>query len=157
MILVLTSVGCNSGKIEQLEKENQDLRAELRKQQEIMSNFNYQERCAEQARKTFNELGYAKKPFASYENHYNGKLNKCFMEISNTESVAGGNVVTSRNISDALEGKTYGEYVWQTEKGKKFWEIPPLMCTVTSASGEERQCKTDDEFKELIKPYMDIS
>jgi hypothetical protein len=84
-------------------------------------------------------------------------MNKCFIAISNTESVTGGNVVTSRNISDALEGKTYGEYVWATEKGKQFWEVPPLMCTVTLLSGEERKCKSDDEFKELIKLYMDIS
>jgi hypothetical protein len=94
---------------------------------------------------------------AGYENHYNETMNKCVIAISDTEPSAGGTFYTSRTVFDAIEGKTYGEYIWQSDKVKKFWEVAPLMCRVTDANGEEHKCKSDDEFKQLLKPYMDIS
>ena len=40
-------------------------------------------------------------------------------------------------------------------EGKKYWEVPPLQCQVVLPSGEEQRCKSDDEFKDLIKLYME--
>src|ERR1700722_6529149 len=44
----------------------------------------YQEKCAEQARRAFHDLGYKSQGPAGYENHYNAKLNKCFVLVENT-------------------------------------------------------------------------
>lgn len=114
-----------------------------------------QEKCATQARKEFNELGWNKNAMAGFSNHYNTRLNKCFMQIQNTDtrSVKGA-ILTSRAVSDAFEGVVYGSYIWSTEKGKKYWEVPPLECKVTLLSGEEKSCHSSEEFDSLVKQYM---
>jgi len=143
--------------IKEQQKTISILNAQVSEGKHARSIFELQERCAEQARKSFNDMGYNKKDMAGFENHYNEKLNKCFVEITNTQTVARGEVMTTRMIFDALEGKNYGEYFWQTEKGKKYWEVAPFVCDVIAPSGEKQFCKSDEEFKELMKPYMDIS
>ena len=115
----------------------------------------YQEKCAEQARKSFNEMGYKPKDLAGYENHYNSQFNKCFIMVQNTDTTYSPTIWTHKSLSDAYEGKTYGEYSWHTIKNKKYWEVPPFMCKVVLPTGEDRFCKSDEEFEELTKGYME--
>jgi len=114
----------------------------------------YQEKCAEQAGKAFREIGYTPKDMAGYENHYNTKLNKCFLLAQNTDAKHSPTIWTFKSLSDAYEGKSYGEYSWHTVKDKKYWEVPPFSCKVVLPSDEEHICKSDEEFEELIKVYM---
>jgi hypothetical protein len=157
VIVVSCVVYTKESKIIEQNRAIADLNKEIGDIKRARSMFDSQERCAEQARKTFDDLGYKKKPSAGYENHYNETMNKCFIAISDTEPSTAGAFFTSRMVFDALEGKTYGEYMWRSDKKKKFWEVPPFMCRVTSPSGEQHRCQSDEEFKELLKPYMDIS
>jgi len=140
----------------QQEKAIETLKAEIAEKKKDRSLFEYQERCAEAARKSYSDMGFKNKEWAAFENHYNEKLNRCFIEITDVET-NGGRIVTSKSIFDAVEGKQYGEYIWQSDKVKKYWEVPPILCDVISPSGEKTLCKSDDEYKELLKPYMDIS
>lgn len=117
-----------------------------------LHNLELQEKCARQAREVFKGDGLDKAPFASFSNHYNEKLNKCFVLLEN--HVIAGEAVTSTRLDDAFEGKVFGNYLWQTEKNKKYWEVPPLACNVVLESGEEKVCKSSEEFNQLIKPYM---
>jgi hypothetical protein len=114
----------------------------------------YQEKCSEQARKSFNEMGYKTKDLAGYENHYNAKLNKCFIMVQNTDATYSPTIWTHKSVLDAYEGKAYGEYSWHTVKNKKYWEVPPFMCKVVLLTGEDHFCKSDEEFDELTKVYM---
>jgi hypothetical protein len=118
------------------------------------NSLEYQEKCAEQARKTFDDLGYKPRKMAVYENHYNAKFNKCFMLIENTDATYAPTIWTHRSLLDAYEGKVYGDYSWHTVKGKKYWEVPPFMCKVALPTGEDHFCKSDDEFQELARIYM---
>jgi len=78
------------------------------------------------------------------------------MEIENTDAKSSpGTIFTSKTLTDAFEGKVYGNYIWSTQKGKKYWEVPPLECKVTLPSGEEKACHSSDEFDELVKQYME--
>jgi hypothetical protein len=81
-------------------------------------------------------------------------MNKCFIEIRNNEPAGKGEFFTSGNVSDAFEGKVFGEYMWATKKGKKFWEVPPLMCHVILSSGEDRKCTSEDEYKTLLSSFL---
>src|SRR6266851_3062813 len=56
---------------------------------------------------------------------------------------------------DGFEGKVYGSYMWRADKVKKYWEVPPIQCTVTLPSGEEKTCHSSDEFDSLVKEYME--
>jgi hypothetical protein len=118
------------------------------------ADLNLQQKCAEQARKEFTAWGWAKNPMASFENHYNSHLNKCFMLISDMSTV-GDTTFTNKNLSDAFEGRSYAEYMWHTVKDKKYWEVSPSLCKVTLPSGEDTFCQSDVEFDDLInKLYM---
>jgi len=115
-----------------------------------------QEKCARQARQDFTQLGWDKDPSASSSNHYNGQLNKCFVLIEDTDTKSvPDTVISSKHLEDAFEGKVFGDYSWMSQKGKKYWEVPPAECTVTLPSGEQKDCHSSEEFDELIKAYME--
>jgi hypothetical protein len=133
----------------------EDLRAKLAPAPK-MASLDLQEKCARQARQQFTLSGWDKNPMAGFGNHYNSEIGRCFVQIEDTEEdkTNPGTFITSKNLSDAFEGKTYAEYIWHSDKAKKYWEVPPLMCRVTLPSGEERYCHSSDEFDELVKVYM---
>ena len=58
---------------------------ETNTKQTASENLDLQAKCSRQADFTFKEGGYGKNNYATYVNHYNSKLNKCFMEISSIE------------------------------------------------------------------------
>jgi len=92
----------------------------------------------------------------NFDNHYSAKVNKCFVRLTSMASQVKPRVPTiNRLVFDAFEGKVYASYMWMNDGGKKFWEVPPFDCTVTSLSGEKRLCKSAEEFDELIKQFME--
>jgi hypothetical protein len=92
------------------------------------------------------DLPACPKPMAAFVNHYDENSNKCFMAIQDME--AGG--WDRRWVVDAFEGINYASYEWHPDKVKKFWEVPPVSCSVKTLAGDEIQCHSDDEFDELI-------
>lgn len=111
-----------------------------------------QEKCAKQASEEFKSY-WEDREGADFTDHYNAKLNKCFMRIQWFDTIAG--VTIERALFDAFEGKEYGSYSWKPVKNKRPWEVPPFACTVTLPSGEERICHSSDEFEALLKQYME--
>lgn len=119
------------------------------------SSLDLQAQCARQAALIYKDSGWEKEVMAGYENHYNEKLNKCFVIMQNTDTkIAPGKITTSRFLSDAFEGRNLGNYFWQSDKTKKYWEVAPYTCDVTLPSGEKKVCKSSEEFEELLKVYM---
>ncbi len=105
------------------------------------TSFDLQERCAKQADQEFSNLGWKKHEGAVLANHYNQKLNKCFMQVENSDVM--GTWIT---ISDAFEGKVYAVMGLHGDEVKK--------CSVTLLSGEEKTCHAPNEFDALVKEYM---
>ena len=99
-------------------------------------------------------MGFKPNNMASFVNHYNAKLNTCFVQVDSMDISNPKVIWTHRVVSDAFEGKSYGQYDWHTEKDKKYWDVPPFHCSVVSLGGEEQTCTSDDEFKNLVKVYM---
>src|SRR5450759_845176 len=149
--LMLFGTGCNQDKRARLEKENKELAATLESVAKT-TNLDMQAKCAQQARAEFKAQGWEKESMAGFTNHYNVKVNKCFVEITNSGSSRQPYVPTiNRILFDAFEGKVYGEYMWVNSKGKKYWEVAPFICKVTSLSGEEIICNSTEQFDSLIK------
>jgi hypothetical protein len=153
---VLLGYGCGNGeRIAQLEKQNRELTAKLEALGKSKT-LDLQEQCAKQAEEVFKFGKWDKESLADYTNHYNATLNKCFIEIQSMDAkTAPPDIFTNKTVSDAFEGKGYGEYMWKSDRVKKYWEVPPLQCRVTLPSGEERFCHSSDEFDQLIKQYME--
>ena len=138
-----------SGLVRAQQQTIDDLGAKL-KANDKATDFELQAKCAAQARSEFESNGWGKHPLATYMNHYSKNLNKCFVEIQDIDASIG----TTKFIDDAFEGKMYANYFWRGEKGKKYWEVAPAICTVT-ISGKDAVCKSSDEFDKLAEAYME--
>lgn len=115
-----------------------------------------QDRCAKQAREEFDHqeqetraLSGQKSALDDFSNHYNEGLNRCFLLVEST-----GPTMASATLWDAFDRQVMGSYVWVNPKGKPYWEVGPTQCRVVLPSGEEKTCKSEDEFNALIKSYM---
>lgn len=114
-----------------------------------------QEQCARQAATVFKSDGWEKEQMAGFEDHYNGKMNRCFIIEENTDvKTTPGRVSHSKTMFDAFERKNLANYFWRSDKTKKYWEVAPFQCDVMMPSGEKRTCRSSDEFDDLIKVYM---
>jgi hypothetical protein len=155
--------GCDADKVARLEKENKELRDKLDTAPKTAS-LDLQEKCAKQARIEFN-AGWNKpenhkaSQSLDFTNHYNSKYGKCFMETTLSSTAVDINketfIMTQRYVEDAFEGKSYADFAWRTHQGKKYWEVPPTMCTVRPIFGQEVSCTSTDEFDSLIKQFME--
>ena len=131
------------------------LDASAAKERIASASFERQQKCYAQARKAFMQSGFKDNdPLASYQNHYNVKLNKCFTVFTST-AIVGPTVTTVRTVFDAFEGKDYGNYISYNPGDKKYWEVFPSKCEVIQPSGEAQICRSDDEFSVLVKAYME--
>ena len=110
-----------------------------------------QGKCAQQARSDFEEWGWKNKENSDFVSHYSATLDKCFIQTQNTD---GNGEFFWRHLFDAYGGEEYGEYAWQRQNGKKYWEVRPFVCHVISPTGETQYCESEDEFQELAKVYM---
>ena len=78
------------------------------------------------------------------------------MEVTNTKVDPKDQVpIESRTVSDAFEGKVYAHYFWINNERKKYWEVPPRQCDVTTLTGERVVCKSGEEYEHLIQELMD--
>ncbi len=151
--LLLSGIACNQDEITRLKRENRELAAKLEAMQKA-STLDAQAKCAQQARVEFNAQGWSKSDMATFTNHYNQKLNKCFMETVVVHQSEPFVPNTYRTVIDAFEGKVYTDYFWENTEGKKYWEVAPFECKVTTVAGEEVRCKTAEEYEALIKQFM---
>lgn len=83
----------------------------------------------------------------NYENHYNMKLNVCFIYVTASCTTDKGNddKFWAESLFDVNENKEYANYIGSG----KLVDDKPAMCYAGN-----NQCKSLAEFRELIKPYM---
>ena len=137
---------CNQDKIQRLEAQNRDLAAKL-----ASANLDLQDKCSKRARIEFVDL-WQKRPLGTFTNHYNIKLNKCFV-LFNEMQFDGGTIISSgRVLMDAFEGKELAHRFWRSEKGEKAGKI--TRCDVIALDGTDKACHSTDEFEQMIKSYM---
>ena len=138
------------------QRQIRELNAKIEEKSKVAS-LDLQAACSKQARFEYDENGWRKEQFASFTNHYNERLNKCFMLVENTSEAKprDGTFFTTMILSDAFEGRVYGQFDWKSDKAKKYWEVKPFDCKVTLPSGEEKACQSADEFRDLAKAFME--
>ena len=115
--------------------------------------FELQRECAKQAEAFIDywEKDPQSKLNDEFSNHYNVKLNKCFVLITQYPKHPGGSVdnIFEKYLFDAIEKKLYGQYGWAPQEGKKYWEVPPLVCTML-----DQTCQSEAEFEAFVNRYM---
>lgn len=111
-----------------------------------------QKMCAEQAAKRFKE-DY-KGATAEFTSHYDAKMNVCYMLVHHYPE--GASLGWSEEVFDAFEGRQYAYVLWLPKANKKYWEVPPVECSIKPIRDEKRLCHSVDEFTALIEKYFGI-
>ena len=114
----MLTVGCNN---QNLTKEQYDLNDKCGKQSEEWSK-SYQKK-------------YPSDKFTC-KNHFNKRLNKCFVLVEYSESQL-------KSLKNINENKIYGSFL-----SKQDGNI--IICNVL-----EKKCKSEEEWDALVKPYME--
>ena len=108
------------GQVDQLTKKLTD--------KSRLEDLQLQEKCAEQAKKVFNEYFLKNPPPGEldtdeYQSHYNTKLGKCFMQIESIRMLNQpglvGTMSIHRFLADAYKRRVYADYMWTSRKDKK--------------------------------------
>ena len=114
--------------------------------------FDLQAKCAKQALDAWKAGGWDRKKLATYSNHYNEKLQKCFMQIQTTTQESGADV-TFETVTDPFESKGYAEFIWKVDH--KSGDSKSMRCSALLPSGEAITCTSPEEFDEIIQQYME--
>jgi hypothetical protein len=114
--------------------------------------FDLQAKCAKQALDVWKAGGWDRKKTATYSNHYNEKLKKCFMRIDTATEESGADV-TFETVMDAFESKGYAEFIWKVDH--KSGDSKSMRCSAILPSGEAITCTSPEEFDAIIKQYME--
>ena len=134
------SVGCN----------NQNIIKEPSSLSEL------QEQCVKRSKEYFKKEygngiingGDGERLISNYTNHYNKKLNKCFILITSTEFIRNmENKIENiriKTLFELNENKEYGSLI-QFENNNKL-----INCRIL-----EKYCNLEKEWDFIIKPYME--
>jgi len=124
--------------------------------QGVKEAYELQERCGKSAEEFFKKYcgdyivtNKAGRIVSNYTNHYNRKLNKCFILV--TETVYNPKEIrkelgvssTYKTLDDINENKPYG-FFWKLSNGAL------MSCEVLG-----KNCKSEAQWDALVKPYME--
>lgn len=144
---IMFTVGCNN---QTPTKEKSSV-----SEKKIKEEYDLQERCGKRCDEVFtkgfgkegitNSTDKSSQMMSNYTNHYNNKMNKCFMIITSTSYLSKTkDVIVMKNIFDVNENKDYGSVV-------KYEKRPTTnICWVLG-----KKCKSEEEWDLLVKPYME--
>jgi hypothetical protein len=155
VLLALLLIGCDNERLAKLEKKNQDLMAEIKKDRAV-SDYDMQAKCARDSKVWFDENFGAGRDkdtlLLTYSNHYNKSQNKCFVVVEyhhRYDKQWWANMIT---LWDVYENSKYGSISINhyTDFKPKFQTREELLdCEVF-----DKKCGTLDEFNSLARPYL---
>lgn len=159
--LVPLIAGCDTDRMNDLEKQNKDLKAQLDKQH-TTENYELQSRCSNDARAWFNgnwaQTSRDKDTMLlDHQNHYDAKQNKCFIFVEyhfKTQSAGPkeDSWINDMTLYDVLENSKYGEF---SESHLTYFDSQLSSRDILiSCEVYGEKCKTVDEFNNLMRPYM---
>ena len=158
LVVWLTVVKSSDNRQMAIDKRNIDELTEKLKEVTDEPSLKLQSECAGAAKAFFSREKYSADDNARYENHYNPELRKCFILVTTTNMKSPSSISTTKFLSDAVEGKEYGEYVAFHEAGKEGNESKPLGCYVLKKDGSTNQpCHSQLEFETLMLQYADFT
>lgn len=113
-----------------------------------------QTQCVAQGQVRFRQLGYATQPSASVRGHYNARRAVCFVLID-SKATTGDTDWHNITLSDVARHIVYAQYADHRMHGANPSDsVTPYTCEVLSANGTEQTCKTEPEFRHLLKEWM---
>lgn len=131
------------------QNNNQNLQIQANQQQ--VNNVDLQTKCADAAAKIFKAAGYSANNLASYTNHWNKKLGKCFiLSVSYIEDSK------EKDLYDVYENKQYGTFFESNatrSMGSPDCEMYPSGRLSDNVSNFQK-CNSEIEFDDFVNPFM---
>ncbi|HLJ15808.1 MAG TPA: hypothetical protein VKV15_15020 [Bryobacteraceae bacterium] len=152
-VVLLTATGCGQDRIAALEKQNQELKAQMEKSH-ATSDYDLQAKCASDARAWFNENWSPSKYtlFSNFTNHYNKTMNKCFIVVEVHLNYSEGEWLNHVSLWDVYENSRYADF-----SEDHIRHLTPTFTVeerVDTCELGERKCASLNEFNDLTRPYM---
>ena len=153
---IVFTAGCGDGqRIAQLEKQNEEFKAQLARNQ-AATDFDLQAKCAKDSTAWFNESFSNDKDtiLLDHSNHYNKEQNKCFIVVEwhyKSSYYGEGSWTNHMSLWDVYENTRLGEVV---EQHIIEFKPPSTRNEVQSCSMLDKKCSTVAEFDDLARPYM---
>jgi outer membrane murein-binding lipoprotein Lpp len=151
----LLAAGCGQNeKIAELEKQNEELKAEVEKN-DATADYDLQAKCSTDAKSWFNDNWSRDKDttFLDFTNHYNKSLNKCFISVEYHFSLpADAGWENDVTFWDVYENAKYGDF--SEEHFIYFKPTPRTYDKVTMCYVADKKCAAAGEYNDLLRPYM---
>lgn len=153
--VILIAVGCNSDRISQLEKQNQELKTQLDRDRTV-HDLDLQSKCSNDAKIWFNENWASSRNeketmLLDFSNHYNKSSNKCFIFVEyHFGHAVGASWTNNITLWDVYENSKYGDFA---ENHFISYSGEPKD-TVITCEVLDKKCTSVDQFNSLVQPYM---
>ncbi len=154
VLLMITATCDNSERMARLEKQNQELQAEVSKSR-ATTDYDLQSKCSQDARSWFNENYSRDKDtiLLDFSNHYNKNLNKCFIVVEFHYSYdALGSWTNSMTLWDVYENAKCADFAQNTTVFTKPTYRTEKKVIVYEVRG--KTCTTVQEFNNFIHSYL---
>jgi hypothetical protein len=153
ILLFIAPVGCQDERINQLEKQNADLKAQMEKSH-VALDYDLQVKCSKDARTWFNENWRSDKDtlLLDFSNRYDKATNQCFILVEHHFRSSDRDSSWTNNMSlwNVYENSQYGDF---REAYIIDFKNPPknelFTCTML-----DTKCTSLDQFNSLVQPYM---
>ena len=152
--LVAGIPGCDADRLATLERENTDLKRKIDEQNTAM-NYDLQAKCSKDARAWFN-LNFTPRDkntiFLDYSNHYNKKLNACFIMVEyHLNMPPTSNWHNMLSLWNVYENNQYGQF----DEGHYYnlqdiGDHPKVNDCIVAGT----KCTNEDGFNKLMWTYM---
>jgi hypothetical protein len=110
-----------------------------------------QEKCTEGAKTFVQRLD----SFTSYESHYNKKLDKCFIRVGFYFGQIKEDVKLGNGKTTSLKHPHWMVALYNVFDGKMIGNCAYIGMEKQECWVDNSKCKTNDEFENLIHPYME--
>ena len=152
--VLLLALGCDTqGRLSRLDKQNQELQEKI-KNDRTTADYDLGAKCSRDARAWFKENWSQDKGtiVLDYRNHYSNALNKCFILVEyHFRSGQGSSWANVMTLWDVYENFKYGNF---SENHMLLKPDSKPEERIASCEVLDKQCKTQEEFNELIRPYL---
>lgn len=151
-LVALVGIGCDTGnRISRLEKENEDLKAEIQKNH-IALDYDLQAKCSRDARAWFNENYSRDKDtlLLDFSNHYNKSSNSCMIFVEYHFRSGADGCFNDMSLWNVYENSKYGQFVESYVINNKG----PSGTNVSTCEVGAQKCTNVDQFNAMMQPYM---
>jgi hypothetical protein len=147
--------GCNQAKIAYLEKQIQDLKAQVDQQTKLVD-LDTQAKCATAAKVFFNSNWLPHDPktiLLDYTNHYNKKVGKCFIMVEwhFNDSAIDGSWFNVEEVHDVFENNQYARF---SERHSLDVVTHDQKHQLVACDVDGRKCTSNDEFVTRTAHFM---